>query len=221
MYLAYLALLHCIFWLLTLVLSFLEPKMDHSTTAVVVLSSFVCIWRLRWDYMLSPAHVLLSVSCPSPLQSLWCERKSNASFTWEVISLAQGWSIVQILFLEVLPGIQLHLGKHGHRFPSAPLLLLHYSVARLSLPKPKVLRPGGGSANPQCKLAGGESKTELTSCVCQLVRSQQTCAVPHMVHRLLGSGDSKVRIYRSVPPAAQLHVASQSGLWVKSSPSIK
>lgn len=37
--------------------------MGHSITAAMVLSSFVFIWRLRWDYMLSPAHVLLSASC--------------------------------------------------------------------------------------------------------------------------------------------------------------
>lgn len=118
--------------------------MDHGITAVVVFSSFVCIWRLRWDYLLSPAHVLFSVSCPSPLQLLWCERKNNAGSTWDVISLAQGRAIVQILFLEVLLGIQLHLAKHGHKFPSAPLFLLCYSVVGLSLSKPKLLSPEAG-----------------------------------------------------------------------------
>jgi len=63
--------------------------MDHSLTAVMVLSSFVCIWKLRWNYVLSAARVFLSVSRSSPLQFL-SERKSNAGSIWEFTSLVLG-----------------------------------------------------------------------------------------------------------------------------------
>lgn len=92
-----------------------------------------------------------------------------------------------------LSGIQLHLAKYSHIFSFFSHITEWLNWA-CSNQKCWGQSQGQGSANSQCKLT---EQIWLTSCICQLAKSQQPCAVHCMVHRFLGSGYFKVQTYRS------------------------